>query len=97
MVLEKPRAYTAIVSEEAFIVSFSSKTYRRAIGEHFAYVNAKYVFLNKYFALSIRKETLFHLGVLFDHEGFYNLGDMLFREGEQCLHVYLLKKGKIEF
>lgn len=97
MVMEKPRAFTAIASEESFIVSFTSKSYKKIIGDHFAYLNSKYIFLNSYFALSVRKETLFHLGVLFDKEISLNLGDPLYKEGELCNQVYLLKRGKIEF
>ncbi|KAL4457075.1 hypothetical protein ABPG74_014713 [Tetrahymena malaccensis] len=94
--LEKPRPYTAIASEECYCVIFEPKIYRRALGEYFSFINCKNIYLNNYFS-SIRKETIFHLSISFNQEIKLYLGDYLFREGDQGNRIYLLKQGKIEF
>lgn len=63
--LEKPRPYTAIVSEELYCAIFDPLTYRKALGEYFSFINSKNIYLNNYFSSNIRKETIFHLSVLF--------------------------------
>ncbi|EAR99566.2 cyclic nucleotide-binding domain protein (macronuclear) [Tetrahymena thermophila SB210] len=94
--LEKPRPYTAIASEECYCVIFEPKIYRRALGEYFSFINCKNIYLNNYFS-SMRKETIFHLSISFNQETKLQLGDYLFREGDQGSRIYLLKQGKIEF
>ncbi|KAL4508283.1 hypothetical protein ABPG72_003587 [Tetrahymena utriculariae] len=94
--LEKPRPYTAIASEECYCVIFEPKIYRQALGEYFSFINCKNIYLNNYFS-SIRKETIFHLSISFNQEIKLYLGDYLFREGDQAKRIYLLKQGKIEF